>query len=491
MVRTRHGEGPDKGREKVSPATYDLYCRKGGRWHLQECFFQEERDEALAAAKRLDEDPQFEGVRLMHTKFATARRGAVEVLVWVSPRLTREMFKPRPPVAKDKKAPRRKEKPKKHPPPAARTRNDQERVDTATVSDASGARQGKTDRPKDERRVAGRRSPPVPGAPKVRRRAATAPSPPEPKRSGSEASTVSGKPYHDVTRFFQGAIDVVKGRVRNIDNLTALGLDLFLLGACDRCAAVGKLSKEEKGALIREVARTASVRSNLADVVPAKIEGLLAEEKNHVMIESGRQAMARFEVEAGNVFEGLADTLALWANPKPTAQVHGIVTIMFTDLVGSTRMTREKGDYGAQQVVRAHNAIVRNALASHDGWEVKHTGDGIMAGFPRATGAVKAAGMIVKAVARHNANAGETSFHLRIGLNAGEPIREENDYFGTTVQVAARACDKAGAEEILVTQAVRDLTAGSGIEFREAGRFALKGIDEEVVLWQVNWDDGG
>ena len=449
MVRTRNGEGPDKGREKVSPATYDIYCRKGGRWHLEECFLQEERDQALATAKRLDEDPRFEGVRLMHTKFATARRGAVEVLVWVSPRLTREMFKPRPPAAKDK-APRGKEKPRKPPPPAAEKRNDRERV-------ANGARQGKTDRPNDQPRVAGPRSAPVPGAPQVRRMPTTAPSPPPP--FGSEASAVSDRRYRAVTRFFQGAVDVVKGRVRNIDNLTALGLDLFLLGACDRRAAVEKLSKEEKGALIREVARTASGRSNLADVVPAKIEGLLAQEKNHAMIECGRQAMARFEVEAGNVFDGLVDTLALWANPTPAAQVHGIVTIMFTDLVGSTRMTREKGDYGAQQVVRAHNAIVRKALASHDGWEVKHTGDGIMAGFPRASGAVKAATMILKAVARHNENAGETSFHVRVGINAGEPIREEDDYFGTTVQMAARAC-------------------------------ALKGIDEEVLLWRVNWRDG-
>jgi len=76
---------------------------------------------------------------------------------------------------------------------------------------------------------------------------------------------------------------------------------------------------------------------------------------------------------------------------------------------------------------------------------------------------------------------------VRIGLNAGAAVQEEDDFFGTTVQLSARVCDKADAEQIFITKTVRDLVTGHSIQFREAGNFDMKGIEKPVPVYEVVW----
>ena len=109
-------------------------------------------------------------------------------------------------------------------------------------------------------------------------------------------------------------------------------------------------------------------------------------------------------------------------------------TILFTDIEGSTMLTQRLGDAKAQEVLRTHNTIVRDALKAHGGSEVKHTGDGIMASFPSASQALQCAIAVQQRVATQV----DMPFRVRVGLNAGEPIAEEADLFGTAVIVAAR-----------------------------------------------------
>ena len=78
-------------------------------------------------------------------------------------------------------------------------------------------------------------------------------------------------------------------------------------------------------------------------------------------------------------------------------------------------------------------------------------------------------------------------FIIRIGLNAGAAVEEEDDFFGTTVQLSARVCDKADSEQIFVTQSVRDLVTGHSIQFRDAGNFEMKGIEKPVPVYEVAW----
>ena len=166
-----------------------------------------------------------------------------------------------------------------------------------------------------------------------------------------------------------------------------------------------------------------------------------------------------------------------------------LATILFTDLASSTALTRRLGDAKAQELVRAHNMMVREALNAHGGAEIKHTGDGIMASFGTASGTVQCAIDIQRAVALRQAQSGNTDLAVHIGVNAGEPVAEESDLFGTSVQLARRICDHASSGQILVSNVVRELAAGKGFLFADVGEVVPKGFDEAVRLYEVRWRD--
>ena len=178
--------------------------------------------------------------------------------------------------------------------------------------------------------------------------------------------------------------------------------------------------------------------------------------------------------------------------PSVTAPPASVVTILFTDLVSSTALTQRLGDAKAQELVRAHNSIVREALAAQGGTEIKHTGDGIMASFPTASGALECAIALQRAVEAQNREPriqNRETFQVHVGLNAGEPVAEERDLFGTAVQLARRICDHATAGQILTSNVVRELAAGKGFLFADVGEVVPKGFDEPVRLYEVRWQD--
>ena len=170
---------------------------------------------------------------------------------------------------------------------------------------------------------------------------------------------------------------------------------------------------------------------------------------------------------------------------SPRSATGDTQTVMFTDLAASTATTQRLGDAAAQDLVRAHNDIVRPALAAHDGHEIKHTGDGIMAWFPAASNALDCAHAIQLGVG----DLANPDLGVKIGLNAGEPIAEEDDLYGTAVQIAARVTDQAAAGEIVVTNVVRELVAGKGYLFSEREPAALKGVEEPVRLFTLGASD--
>ena len=167
----------------------------------------------------------------------------------------------------------------------------------------------------------------------------------------------------------------------------------------------------------------------------------------------------------------------------PAPPIKDVVTVLFTDLTDSTALTQRLGDARAQELVRAHNAIVREALSAHSGSEIKHTGDGIMASFASASGALECAAAIQRAVDER----AEELLRVHIGINAGEPVAEEQDLFGTAVQLARRICDEAEGGEVLVSDVVRQLAAGKGFLFADRGAVALRGFEDPVRLYEVRW----
>jgi class 3 adenylate cyclase len=171
------------------------------------------------------------------------------------------------------------------------------------------------------------------------------------------------------------------------------------------------------------------------------------------------------------------------APPQPAETAVSLRTILFTDITSSTSLTQELGDAKLHEVRRAHNTIVRDALGAHGGTEIKHTGDGIMASFASASGALDCA----VAVQRNVAERADPNLNVHIGLNAGEPIVDERDLFGTSVDLARRVCDEASGGEILASDVVRQLAAGKDFLFSDRGVADLKGFDEPVRLFEVRW----
>ena len=160
-------------------------------------------------------------------------------------------------------------------------------------------------------------------------------------------------------------------------------------------------------------------------------------------------------------------------------------TVMFTDLVESTSITARLGDARSVEMVRAHDAIVRRSLRDAGGREVKHTGDGIMAAFDEAASGVRCARAIQVGFDTFNM-ASDEPLHVRIGLDAGEPVADSNDLFGKTVQKAARLCAKAEKDEILISSALNLLVRGDfQTDYRENA--ALKGFAEPEPVYSVAW----
>lgn len=142
-------------------------------------------------------------------------------------------------------------------------------------------------------------------------------------------------------------------------------------------------------------------------------------------------------------------------------------------------------------MVRAHNKIVREALSKFHGKEIKHTGDGIMTSFAQTSNGIDAAEDMQLGTQKHNANNPDLPLGLKIGLNAGEPIEEDNDLFGTTVQLAARIVDKAQAAQIFVSDTVYGICSGKKYTFVKRGPFEMKGFDGGLHLFELVWNPGG
>ncbi len=162
----------------------------------------------------------------------------------------------------------------------------------------------------------------------------------------------------------------------------------------------------------------------------------------------------------------------------------GLRAIMFTDLVGSTQISSRDGDAKAVELVNVHDRIVRGALSSHAGREVKHTGDGIFASFSHISTAVDCAIQIQRGFGEPLGD-GQDTGRLRIGISVGEPVSQHEDLFGAVVNLASRICGHASAGQILVSSAVRELSVGKQITFEDRGPIALKGFDDPVRLFEI------
>jgi adenylate cyclase len=156
-----------------------------------------------------------------------------------------------------------------------------------------------------------------------------------------------------------------------------------------------------------------------------------------------------------------------------------LATILFTDIVGSTDLAVRLGDESWQRLVAAHHAAVRRELRRFRGRELDTAGDGFFATFDRPAQAVRAADAIVAAVSKLGVS-------IRAGLHAGEAEAGGGKIGGIAVHIANRVMSAAEPGEVLVSGTLRDLVAGSGLEFRDRGLQELKGVPGEWHLWALS-----
>ena len=291
-----------------------------------------------------------------------------------------------------------------------------------------------------------------------------------------------------MTFLSRGLESVMMSRPK-LDAFSKFGVNLYLAGACDALGQSENLEKEEIDTILVESVGVLGTSTTQAKKFASSYEEYLMNPKYLGMIECGREAMisqAGGNTESANKMES---ALEGW-NKKQSNHSDiptGTIAVMFTDIVGSTELTQTHGDIAAQEVVRTHNRIVRAALTTYHGKEVKHTGDGIMASFANTANGVSAAIYIQQKISEDNANSPEFPLGVKIGINTGEPIVEDNDLFGTTVQLAARIVDKAGTNEIFVSETVKGICQGKSFQFTNRGTRELKGFKDPITIYQAMW----
>jgi pimeloyl-ACP methyl ester carboxylesterase len=155
-----------------------------------------------------------------------------------------------------------------------------------------------------------------------------------------------------------------------------------------------------------------------------------------------------------------------------------VSTVMFTDIVGSTERASELGDRQWRDLLESHHAAVRHALDVHRGREIKTTGDGFHATFDGPARAIRCGLSIQNAVK-------PLGLSLRVGLHTGELVLSGDDIEGVAVHIAARVAELASADQVLVSQTVKDLVAGSGIGFEDQGLHTFKGIEDQWRVFSV------
>jgi len=279
---------------------------------------------------------------------------------------------------------------------------------------------------------------------------------------------------------------------KRMDTFNKFGINLFLAGICETLAEKRDLDERSRSKILSDGVRVMGFKKYHASFFADKYEEYLLQDPRYMqMFQAGRNAMNTHLQAPGGSAKHLQTAMGQWTQPTKKEAAARPVTVLFTDIAGSSAMIQTLGDIGAQKVVRAHDRIVRAALTAFGGREIKHTGSGIMASFSEVTDSVDASTQMQREIILHNAQDPELALGLKIGISAGEPIIEGNDLFGTVVQLSARIVDKAQADQIFVSEIVRGICTGKNYQFESKGDHAMKGFDSDTTLYEVLWGNEG
>jgi class 3 adenylate cyclase len=195
-----------------------------------------------------------------------------------------------------------------------------------------------------------------------------------------------------------------------------------------------------------------------------------------------------------DVTTSIDDLVSALEEEQPDMRAHmapdGTVAILFSDIEDSTVLTERLGDESWLRLLREHNAIFREQIARHEGYEVKSQGDGFMLAFPDPCEALECAVDVQRAFAQREREADTEPLRVRMGLHTGEVISEDGDYFGKNVILAARIAAQAIGGEILVSEELREVVStenGDGMGFDAGRELELKGLAGRHRVYRAEW----
>lgn len=269
---------------------------------------------------------------------------------------------------------------------------------------------------------------------------------------------------------------------------------LFFAGAAEEQARRAGRPPNEFRRTIAMSLRSIAKSDEEAKRFALHYEEYLADPKQAKIFAQGREGYLAWAKGSGS-FEGLANALIEWRQVAVEAPASAdgaaggerkeLITVMFTDIVGSTEHSATYGDELHMQLIASHDRIVRAALGSFHGTEIKHLGDGIMASFASVADAVRAGLRVQTEVAEMLVPDPRLQLTIRIGINAGTPIRMGADLFGSTVQLAARLCSACPPGAVAASESVVQRFPDGASLFRTIGAKTLKGFPEPVPVFAV------
>ncbi len=273
-----------------------------------------------------------------------------------------------------------------------------------------------------------------------------------------------------------------------LDGRNRFACHLFMLGAAEAILAKTKAGPAELPLVIGRALEVLGTTADRAGTFLSRAADYHRDEKFRAAIDAGRAAMGTRLQKGGGEVEKLGKALEDWNGVSEAAQKTLDIAILFTDLVASVATTQRIGEEQAMRLVQNHNQIVAVALKRNRGHQVKHTGDGIMAVFPRVADGLGAAVDIQRQCLEHNQVTPGEQIMLRIGLSAGQPVQENNDYFGTIVQLSARLSSLGEPGDIHCDALFAEYVKGGGAAPLSAPfDVPLKGFAQQQTVYRVEW----
>lgn len=320
------------------------------------------------------------------------------------------------------------------------------------------------------------------------RTGAPRPSPPRhsagPPTLPQAAEELRGK----LIQYLRQVIQPTRGAYDLGDSYIRFGINLFVAGACEGLCQKKDIDTPTTALIMAAGLRAVGLEADHAASLAANyVEHLISDPRYMAMFGQGRQAVLAHMAGRADSADMLWRALDDWTSPQARKEARGLVTIMFTRMIGFADIVGAHGDEKARRIAHDHNQMVEHRLIEFRGKRIKHIDSGTMAAFMSGFDAARAASAIRADFFEYTRHMPEHPLSIGIGLNCGQPIAEGNDLFGSSVQLASRITGVAKPGQILVSLALREQLGAEAPKaaFRPCGPFDLKGFEAPVPLYEV------